>query len=302
MEQKSGGAGYAPLYVLAAGTLWGSMGLFVRRLGSTGLGSAEIAQLRCIVTTAVLFVYLCVRDRSLFRIRPRDIWCFVGTGVLSIVFFNLCYFTTIERTSLSVAAVLLYTAPAFVILLSAVFFKERITRRKMISLVLTLAGCLCVSGLLRTAGAISDSTAGGMTPGNILVGIGAGLGYALYSVFGRFALERGYKSLTISFYTFLFAAAGTVPFVSMSKTADALTAGLAQTAFVILFGVVTTVFPYLLYTRGLEGVENGRASILASVEPVVATLLGILVFHEILHPDELAGIVLILSAILISNT
>ena len=287
------GAGAAGAFILAAGALWGSMGLFVRNLNDAGLGSAEIAQLRCVVTALILFFFLLVRDRSLFRIRLRDLWCFVGTGILSIVFFNLCYFETIRRASLSVAAVLLYTAPAFVILMSALFFHEEITRRKILALILTLIGCVCVSGLLRGGAAL--------TPAGFLTGIGAGVGYALYSIFSRFALERGYRSLTISFYTFLFAVLGTVPFVSMEKVAGALASGPSMTAFILLFGIVTTVFPYILYTKGLEGVENGRASILASVEPVVATILGIVIFSEALHMDEIAGILLVLGAIAISS-
>ena len=288
------GEGAASVFILTAGALWGSMGLFVRTLGAAGLDSAGIAQLRCIVTTLILSVFLLIRDRSFFRIRLRDVWCFAGTGVLSIVFFNLCYFETIRRTSLSVAAVLLYTAPAFVILLSALFFREKITPRKILSLILTFLGCICVSGILR--GGFS------LTPSGFLTGIGAGIGYALYSIFSRFALEKGYRSMTISFYTFLFAVFGTLPFVSIKSIAGVMTSGISMTAFIFVFGTVTTVFPYILYTKGLEGVENGRASILASVEPVVATLLGILVFRELLHMDEIAGILLVLGAIAISSS
>lgn len=284
------------MYILLAGALWGSMGLFVRRLGSGGMGlsSAEIVMMRCIVAAAVLFIYLAVRERSLLQIRLRDLWCFLGTGICSIVFFNICYFTTIQMTSLSVAAVLLYTAPAFVIVLSALLFGENVTRTRIAALILTFLGCVCVSGLLRGSSSL--------TPAGFLVGLGAGLGYAMYSIFGRFALDRGYKSMTISFYTFLIAALGTIPFVSLKNIGSALSRGLSETGFIVLFGIVTTVIPYLTYTRGLQGVENGQASIIASVEPVVATLLGLFVFHEILHLDEVFGIALILGAIVISSS
>ena len=293
MAQNYGADRLAPLFILTAGTLWGSMGLFVRNFADAGCSSAEIVQLRCMTTAAMLFLYLLVHDRSLLKIRLRDLWCFLGTGVLSIVFFNLCYFSTIELTSLSVAAVLLYTAPAIVIVLSAVLFREQITGRKIAALALTFAGCICVSGLLRGGASL--------TPKSFFIGLGAGLGYALYSIFSRFALERGYQSLTISFYTFLCASIGLVPFVSMRRIGQTITSSLPMAVFIAVFGFVSTVLPYILYTRGLQGVENGRASILASVEPVVATLLGIAVFHEILHLDEAAGILLILGAIVISN-
>jgi drug/metabolite transporter (DMT)-like permease len=107
--------------------------------------------------------------------------------------------------------------------------------------------------------------------------------------------------MTISFYTFLIAALGTVPFVSAANLGRAVAGSPSTVGFIVLFGLVTTVIPYLTYTRGLQGVENGQASILASVEPVVATLLGIVVFHEVLYVDEAAGMALILGAILISS-
>ena len=140
-----------------------------------------------------------------------------------------------------------------------------------------------------------------MTLQGFITGLGAGLGYALYSIFGRFALERGYRSFTISFYTFLFASIGTIPFISMNNIRRAVTTSPSQTGLVVLYGVFTTVLPYILYTRGLQGVENGRAAIIASVEPVVATILGTVIYHEMLSLYEVIGIVLVLGAIVISN-
>jgi drug/metabolite transporter (DMT)-like permease len=70
---------------------------------------------------------------------------------------------------------------------------------------------------------------------------------------------------------------------------------------VIVFVLVSTIIPYLTYTIGLKGVENGRASIIASIEPVVATLIGILWFHEKMTIWVLIGIILVLTGIVISN-
>jgi drug/metabolite transporter (DMT)-like permease len=75
----------------------------------------------------------------------------------------------------------------------------------------------------------------------------------------------------------------------------------SQTGLIVLYGVFTTVLPYILYTRGLQGVENGQAAIIASVEPVVATILGTVVYRETLSLYEIIGIVLVLGAIVISN-
>ena len=281
------------IYILLAGVLWGCMGLFVRPLNEKGLSSWDIVFIRAAMTTVCMGVFLLIYNRSLFKIRLRDVLCFLGTGLASIVFFNLCYFKEITITTLSVAAILLYTAPAFVMLLSAICFKERITGIKVISLLLTFAGLIFVTGVVGDSGNIGIKA--------LVIGLGAGLGYALYSIFGRFAIDRGYNSLTISLYTFLFATIGTVFFM---KPANVLSGAFGTTGSVVLsvtFVLVSTVVPYLTYTLGLKNVENGQASIIASIEPVVATLNGIIWFKEKLSIGTIVGVALVLSGIIICN-
>lgn len=283
----------APFLVLLAGILWGTIGFFVRVLNSAGLSSMEIVMIRAVTTTILLFIYLAVTNKALLKIRIKDIWCFLGTGICSIVFFNYCYFKTISMTSLSVAAVLLYTAPAIVMLLSAILFHEKITVKKIIALCMTFTGCIFVTGLVGMTDGLS-------LPG-ILVGLGAGLGYALYSVFGRFALERGYHSLTISFYTFLFAMLGTLPLCNLKQVAAVSLTDFKMVIFFFVFGLFSTVIPYIVYTLGLKEMENSKASIIASIEPVTATLLGVLVYHEMITVNEVIGVALVIGSIVLQK-
>lgn len=284
---------FSSILILIAGVLWGSMGLFVRTLNGEGLASMEIVGLRATVTAAALFLFLLVFDRKLLKIRWKDIWCFFGTGICSIVFFNYCYFKAITMTSLSVAAILLYTAPAIVMVLSYFLFGEKLTKRKLLALMMTFVGCVLVTGILTETGSVSA--------GGILVGLGAGLGYALYSIFSRYALAKGYASLTITFYTFLIAAIGSCFLADMGKVAQVATASAGSFIFCLAFGVLCTVLPYMTYTLGLQYVENGKASIIASVEPVTATLLGVLLFHEKLTLTGALGVVLVLAALVICS-
>lgn len=279
--------------IILAGMLWGSMGIFVRKLNAAGLHSMEIVSLRSVVTAVVMGIFLLCYRKEMFRIRIKDIWCFIGTGVFSIVFFNFCYFKTMTLASLSVAAVLLYTAPSFVMVMSFFLFGEKFTKMKVAALLLALAGCVLVTGIL------SDTQS--LTIAGILTGLGAGLGYALYSIFCRYALERGYHTFTILFYTFLLAAIGGIPLTDWKQVADVALFDLSGVGFAIVFALVSTVLPYLLYTAGLQFVENGRASILASIEPVVATVFGVLLFHEKMTLTGLAGMILVLVSIVICN-
>jgi len=297
VERAADGTEYmkriSSLFILLAGILWGCMGLFVRPLNRYGLSSWDIVFLRAILTTVFMLIILFLYDRSLLRIMIRDIWCFLGTGLFSIVFFNLCYFKEITMTSLSVAAILLYTAPAFVMVLSAFCFREKLTRRKLFALALSFTGLIFVTGVIGDAGKLTLPA--------LLTGLGAGLGYALYSIFGRYALERGYHSFTISFYTFLFAAFGTVGFSHPARIFRVAAQSPGNLVLVLTFALVSTVIPYIVYTIGLKAVENGKASIIASIEPVAATLNGILFFHEKLSAGTLIGIVLVLSGIVLTS-
>lgn len=283
----------APFLVLLAGILWGMIGIFVRQLNEIGFTSMDIVAIRAIVTSVLLLIFLLIFDRKMLVIKPKDIWCFVGTGVVSIVFFNFCYFKAINMTSLSVAAVLLYTAPAIVMVVSAVLFKEKITVIKVISIILTFVGCVLVAGVI--------GANGNLTFGGILFGLGAGFGYAMYSIFSRFAIKRGYHSLTISFYTFVFATIGSVFLADMKSIVSVSIADYKVILFCIIFGLVSTVIPYIVYTLGLKEMENSQASIIASIEPVAATILGVTFFKEHLQLNEIVGAILVIGAIIISN-
>lgn len=278
--------------VLAAGALWGLMGLFTRGLAAYGVGSTGAILLRCGVAAIAFGVTILVTGPKQFKVKPRHFWCFLGSGVCSLLFFTYCYFEAISRMSLSAAAILLYTAPTIVMLLSAVFFREKITPIKLAALILAFAGCCLVSGL---GGETALSVPG------LLFGLGAGAGYALYSIFARCALNRGYSSNTVNFYSCLLAAIGAALIWGVEEPMAALTSSWQSLLLSLATGLVSCYLPYLLYTYGLSGMEAGRASILASLEPVVATLAGIIVFHEPLTVMSACRVLCVLAAVVLLN-
>ncbi len=276
------------LAVLVSGILWGTMGLFVRELNAAGLNSMHIVAVRCFVTVIVVGLIMLIRDRSAFKVRLRDWWVFFGSGVVSIVVFTWCYFTTITLTSMSVACILLYTAPIFVMLISLAVFKEKLTTARVISLVLAFSGCILVSGF---GGEISGK--------GFVIGLVSGLGYALYSIFTSLATRKGYKPFTVTFYTFLFASIGCLFIGDVPTIVLKLSAEPSLIINAVLLGVVTAVFPYLLYSWGLTRIEASAAAIIASIEPVAATALGAIFFHEAITLTTVGGMVLVLAAIVL---
>lgn len=285
MESKSNKL--SVLCVLTAGILWGCMGILVRTMNGGGFNSLEVTAFRSFVTAAIMLLGMLLFNRKSLKIKLKDIWCFIGTGILSVIFFNVCYFSCMNYTTLSTAAILLYTAPSFVIVMSFFLFKEKLSVKKVAALVLAFAGCTLVSGGFGRE-AIS-------APG-LLTGLGAGFGYALYSIFSRYALMRGYSTYTITTYTFLFAAVGSLPFIKPGHVVMCLRTAPQDIPFAVFMAIVTTVFAYLLYTKGLSGLENGRASIIASIEPVMASVVGAVIYKEGMEPAGIAGMVLVLAS------
>ena len=277
--------------IILAGCFWGSMGIFVRKLGTYGFSAIQIVSIRITLAALIFSLVLLVKDRRGFKISPKDIPLFLGLGFGSILFFTICYFTAITMMPLSTAAILLYTSPVWIMLMSIFFFHEKLDRRKLIALGLAFAGCVLVSGI----------SGEGMTVTGLLIGLGSGIGYGLYSILGKVALRK-YSSYTVTTYTFIFAAVGSWiisrPADMMGKFSSASDLGFLI-FFCFLTALITAVIPFLSYTLGLESVEASKAGIIATIEPMVATLIGILVFAEKLTVMSGAGILLILASVVI---
>ncbi|MFB0919368.1 MAG: EamA family transporter [Oscillospiraceae bacterium] len=285
----------APFLVISAGACWGFIGFFTKNLSAIGFSAIQIGFLRMASAAVLILLYILLFERDRGKISLKDIWMFFGTGILSITLFSVLYFTTIQLSTISFAVVLLYTAPCFVMILSAIFFREKIGAVKITALVLAFFGCLCTTGLL--AAIFGGAGIGSVSKLSILTGIGSGLGYALYSIFGTAALKK-YNTVTVTAYTFLLASAALMPF-SVNKEFFVLLQhpdALINTAGITL---LSTILPYLLYTQGLKYTEPGKASILAFSEPLVATLTGLIVFREKLTAGGIAGILLIFASIVI---
>ena len=192
MKPKTTAPVGAYLNILLAAVLWGVIGLWNRALLAAGLSPTSIVLVRNLGGCLLLAAIFAVRDRSVFAVKKEHLKYFFGTGVVSILLFTCCYFSCQKLCSLAVASILLYTAPSFVVLLSAVLWREPVTAKKLAALALTLVGCALVCGAF--AGDVSISA------GGLLLGLGAGFFYALYSVFGRYALAH-YDSMTVTVWS-----------------------------------------------------------------------------------------------------
>ena len=277
------------IYVIFGAACWGFMGLFNRMLAAANATMGDRLVIRNTGTLVLMTAAFLCLNRRVFRIQPRHLPIFLGSGALSIVGLSWAYFSCQMLCSLAVAGVLLYLAPSFVVLASAALWKEKLTPRRGLSVLLALLGCALVSGIV--GGDLTVSVNG------LLLGIASGLCYASYTIFAHYGLQH-YDSYTMIYWTFVVAGLTSLFWLDVPSLGAVLRQPKGICGAIGLV-VVATVLPYFFYTKGLEGVESGLASVIANVEPVVAALVGIFIFHETPTVWTVLGIGLVLIAAVI---
>lgn len=281
----------APLAILMAALLWGTMGIVTRYVVSLGFNTLEATAIRISVSALFFFLLLIFTNRDKLRIDLRDLKWFILTGIGSLFVNNLSYAATVQRANLSVAVVLLNTAPFFVLIMSTMFFKERLTSLKVLALLFSFVGCTLVVGL--SSANLKD---GYPLKSVLFVGLMAGFSYSLYTIFGKVLLQK-YHFLTVTAYTFFIAA-----FVAllMAGPGHLVKEGIQKGTLIIpaiLGSIISIAFPYLFYSWALKYVEAGSAPIIASFEVVAASIYGVIIHGEKLNVMSIIGIIFVLVAI-----
>lgn len=282
----------ASLLIILAGVIWGTMGVFVTEMEAMGFSSLQISSIRVTVAAIIFVITVLFTDKSRFKINIRDLWIFFVMGFGCVLGMSMLYFYTIVNTSLSAAAILLYTSPIWVILISAIVFKEKITWQKLVALICAFAGCVLVSYTGGETGSIGIRF--------FLTGLGSGIAYGLYSIFGTVALKK-YHPYTVTMYSFIFAAISSWFIIKpwgIASVVQAYPNKVYMIVWMILVGFVTAYATFMLYTLGLKYTAPGKAAIMACTEPLTATVLGIFMYRQ---SASLTGILLIFFAIMLVN-
>lgn len=279
----------AYLYVILAGMLWGTSGIFFNILKPYGFSSLQMTTMRAVMSAVCMIIYIAVKDRSLFRARPKDFILFILSGI-SVFTTASCYFLSIDASSVTTAVILMYSAPVFVMLVSCLFLGEKFNLAKGVSVALVIVGCALVSGVV---GGMVMSVRG------VVFGLISGLAYAAYSIFTKISSMRGSDSLTGSMYAF------SVMSVIAVFASDTVEIGekVAATPFPLIFlvlgvGVCTCFLPYVFYNLALRDLPAGTVSAMVIIEPVAASIFSMFM-GEVLGIPAIVGIVLVLGAVVI---
>ena len=279
--------------IFVTGCLWGTIGLFVKLMEGQGSSSSYTSFLRLFFGAVLLAVLTLIVDGPrAFRIGWKTLLSCVLLGIVCQGTFNILYSTSVSMNGMSVGSVLLYTAPIFTTVASLLLFREKLNCLKWIALPVNVVGC----ALTATGGDFSAST---LAPLGILIGVGAGFTYGMTAVIGRIAVREKASPLAVATYNLFFGcvfiAAVRLPWRTAERPLDPKLLN-----FGALFGLIATALAYALYFSGLSKIkETSKVPVVASVEVVVATVIGIAVFHEGINVIRIVGIGLVLLSILL---
>lgn len=280
------------IFPILSGIMWGSAGIFVRKLSELGLNSVSIVETRIIVAIIIIIAGLLYLDKKLLKIKLKDLWIFICAGIFSMLGLNLCYNFAINELTLSLSAVLLSLAPIFVLILASILFKEKLTLQKTVCAILALIGCILSSGVLEEVGAMKWTTIG------IIIGTLGAFFYGTYSIFSKIAMLKGYHSFTVTIYSLMAVGIALLPFTDWLKVWEIIQIDPApMSGFLLLHSLLTSVLPYICFTVALNYVEAGKVAILASGEPIAAMLFGIFFYQEIPTVLSLIGLFTVLFAL-----
>jgi drug/metabolite transporter, DME family len=272
--------------IIGAASLWGSLGIFGRLAFEHGVPALDVASVRAFLAFLAIIPLALLRPRPFRRLRPatRDLPFLVGYGAVGIGLFYFVYLAAIERLPIAVAAALLYTAPAWVVAIAWVMRWEPVRPARLVPLALVLAGAFLVTGAFRAFTGIDAL--------GVAAGLASGAAYAVFTVLGKRIRER-YDVYT----TFLFAygvgalvlAVAAPPWRALIDYPEALTV-------LVLMALGPTLLAVLLFYVGIRHIDASTASMLATIEPVVAALLALAWLGEGLSVSTVVGTALILVA------
>ncbi len=279
----------ATAMVLIATTLWGFIGVLIRGLSEAGLDSIQINGLRSIISAVMLFAILFVYDRSLFRINRRDVWVILFAAAAKLM-MDICYVQAQVTLSLSLAAVLLSTDCYFTFFFDYFLFKDDLTVMKIVASVIGFLGCAVLVGLF--SGDIGDVDSVG-----VLIGFGAAVFGALYTVGLKTSMDRGNHPTSVLFYVFLFGSVMILPFMDPVGSFGTVFSGWDTLGILLVLGLFFTLLPYYLYSKGLKVLAPSTVNVLLFMETAMAAVAGLLVYGEMLTFADVIGLAMVLLSI-----
>lgn len=278
------------LRVVIATVFWSGLGVIGKELYALGLDPLSTITFRVLFAFGLLLGALGLFRPSLLRVRPRQLPILALYGLVAVALNFSCYFYALKYATVTVTIVLVYAHPALVALLARLIFREPLDRWKLLALGLTLAGVFFVAQG-------HDPASFKLNWKGVLLALTTASAITFYNLMGKRLLE-GINSWTVTLYGFLFGGALLIMWWSWQGS-PTLGYPFPAWALILLLALFPSILAYGLYLKALERLEVSRAAIVATLEPVLASLLAYLILGERLEPLQALGGLLVLGGVLI---
>lgn len=283
MRDSSSFSPTGALLVALAALCWGVSGGLGGLLIEDGWNAPVVSFYRGAVGLLIVGAWFVVRPRGSGLRDPR-LWFWAGLAGLGVAGNFTFYFLSIAEGSVAVAATLMYSAPVFVYLVAFGFKLERPTPAKWMAIALVMLGIVLLTRLYNV-------DVGKVTAAGIGFGLLAGLSYSVFIYGFKYAATHGSPQAVLSIALF----GAVVMLLGASDTTQAVAVlNAPQWWLFALLGLLGAGLSFAFYVVGLKRTAPTLAAIVAMVEPVTASLFGVLVLGETLAALQILGLVLIL--------
>jgi len=278
------------LFIILSAISFGIMPILAKLSYRGGANTYTTLFLRFFFAAIMLFYYLKSKGISL-KLARKQLFLVIIIGVFGFTLSSISLFMSYNYISIGMATMIVYTYPAIVTLLSYMFYKEKIYPRKIVSLTISTIGIF----VLIDRGSVSFNLIG-----IILAGIAAVM-YSLYVLGASHKEFRVINSYVLTFYIscasaiMMFLAAITTGNFNMHISFYALVA-------ILLLALISTTVALMAFLEGVRIIGPSKASILSTIEPIVALTLGIIILREPISARIIIGSIMIVTSVVILTT
>ncbi|MDO5417016.1 MAG: DMT family transporter [Lachnospiraceae bacterium] len=277
----------AKMQNITAMLIFGSIGLFVRNIR---LSSSEIALVRGMIGTGVLLAAMGIMKCRISReALKRNFWLLLFSG--GAIGANwICLFEAYRYTTISTATLCYYLAPVFVVAVSPFLLKERLTKGKAASILLSLLGMVLVADVFGSHGAGPENTRG------ILFGISAAVLYASVIVTNKFL--KNITSMESTAAQLGIASAVLLPYVVLTEELGVFSVDIKTGILLLVVGILHTGFAYLIYFSSIRHLRGQTVALFSYIDPITAIILSAVLMKEEMTILQVIGAMLILGSTL----
>jgi drug/metabolite transporter, DME family len=286
-NKRSTRLGY--VYVVLAAILWASSGSAAKFLFQSGVSPFQLVQLRATISAVLLLLWLLAAKRNLLKIERKKLVDFFLLGI-ALATTQFTYLFAISRINVATAVLLQYQAPVLIAGHALFFRHRRLSPFTLAALLGSISGCYLVVGAYNL-----DKFA--INGSGIISGLVCAFAFAAYSVKSEYSM-RNYKPWTVLFYSLLFAA-GIWNMLMPPLAAFTVTYSSVSWWWIFFICVFGTIIPYGLYNEGINLILPTRASITATLEPVIAGVISFFFLGEIMEAIQVIGAGLVITSILL---